>query len=303
MSRALAAAIVVASCGPTASPPVAAPPPAVEPDRGPSLADPLALLPADADIIVTVDVAALRKSPLFAAHRAMLRDFILPGFAGCDYDPFDELATFTLGVPLDRKLGVFVARGLDRDATLRCLRTSQVETPTVPVFDDDVVFLRNKSGHTNAMTFVSAKDAVIQGSNNPTKETLAAALRAGAPLRRDRDLAAAMQALPRGAALTVLTRPRSVAAGAILAERLGAPVRGMVLTVHASRTITAHIAIELLEAALAGAVVDHVRPQLDGLRQVVERYDIRAEGAVVLVDIEITEAQIQAIAAMAKAVP
>lgn len=91
---------------------------------GPSLADPLALVPDRSDVVMKLDFGALRRSPLFTRHRGMLRDFMVPGFADCKYDPFDDIETVTLGIPMGTELSVFVVRGLDRDRTLRCLRTS-----------------------------------------------------------------------------------------------------------------------------------------------------------------------------------
>ncbi len=54
----------------------------------------------------------------------MVRDFLLPGFAACNYDPFDEITTVVTGISLTTELGVFVVRGLDRDKTLGCLRST-----------------------------------------------------------------------------------------------------------------------------------------------------------------------------------
>lgn len=273
---------------------------ATAPVTTPSLADPLALVPGMSDVVMKIDVSALRKSPLFTKYRGMVRDFIVPGFADCTYDPFDDLDTITLGIPMSAGLALFVVRGLDRDKTLRCLRTSKIETRTDAIFDGELVALRNKSGNTNLMKFVDAKTAVIQGSKGPTKETLAKALQVGAPLRENKAFLAAVETLAPGAALSIVARPGSREFSERFAEKLGAPVRGFTTTVHSTDVITGHVAIEMADAATAVAIVENMRPQLAALRQFVGRYDIRSEGPMVIVDLVITEAQIKTFAEMAR---
>jgi hypothetical protein len=290
---------VTGACGQSSSrtPAVVRDPP---PAAGPSLADPLALLPAASDVVIKVDVAAMRNSALFTRYRGMVRDFIVPGFADCQYDPFDDIDTLTAGIPMGAALGVFVVRGLDRDKTLRCLRTSKIETQTEAAFDGDVVTLRNKSGNTNLMVFVDARTAVIQGSKGPTKDTLANALRIGAPLREDKAFLAAEARLKPGAVFSAVARPGSPALTQQLTQQVGATVRGFTMTVHSTDVITGRITIEMAEASMAEAVLENVQPQLAELRQLVERYDVRADGSMVIVDLVITEAQIKMFADLAK---
>jgi hypothetical protein len=54
----------------------------------------------------------------------------------------------------------------------------------------------------------------------------------------------------------------------------------------------------MAEASSAEAMVARVRPQLEALRQLLDRYDIRAEGKSVFVDIAITEDQIKRLVQM-----
>lgn len=294
--------LVLAGCGRAARPSVAPAAPLVvaATPAAPDLADPLALLPADADLIVTIDVAAVRASALFATYGGMVRELLIPGFAACAYDPLSTITTVTAGFPMSGALGVFVVRGLDEQRTLDCLKTSTIDTRTEVVFDGAFVALRNKSGNTNMMTFVDAHTAVFQGSKGPTRDTLTRALQVGAPLRRDQPLVAAYAARPPGAVISMVGRPGSPALSGMLAGKVGAPSRGLTMSVHVTDVITAHVALEMVEDADAAAIAVAMEPKLEGLRQFVARYDVHATGPAVILDLTITEAQIKAFAALVK---
>lgn len=291
--------VLTAGCG---SAPRPAPAPVqneVKPS-GPSLADPLALLPADSDVVMTIGVASLRESPLFAKYREVVRNFIVPGFADCKYDPFDDIDTVSIGLPMSAELGVFVVRGLDRDKTLDCLRTSKTETNTDVVFDGDLVSLNNKSGHSNLLKFVDAKNAVFQGSTGPTRETLAKALLVGAPLRENKAFVAAHQSVAPGAAFSMLSLPGAPGLAERLEAKIGAKVSQFAATVHVTDVVSGRVTVVLADASTATTFVENMRPQLEAMRQFVERYDIHADGPSVVIDLVITETQIQAFAELAK---
>jgi hypothetical protein len=162
--RVLVLTTILAAChasAPTPAPVRPSPAPAA---TGPDLSDPLALLPASSDLVVRVDFAALRRSPLWAKYKPSIIETIAPSFVECGYDPFDEITTITAGMPIGGELGNFVIRGLDRDKTLHCLHTSKAETETSVTFDGDIITLTNKSGAINMLRFLDAHNALMQGS-------------------------------------------------------------------------------------------------------------------------------------------
>lgn len=258
-----------------------------------SVEHPLALLPADSDLVVTIDVAALRRSSLFATYGHVVREAIVPGFAACDHDPFAELTTVTAGVPMSSTLAVFVVRGLDRARTLECLRTSTIETRTEAIFDGEDVLLQNQSGHANLLRFLDASNAVIQGSQGPTRQTLDQALTVGAPLGANPQLVAALARLRPGAVLSMVTVPGSPLIDERFGQQLGAPVHALAISLHVTDVVSMHLEVELLDAASAAAVAEGMRPQIAGLRQLVERHDLRTDGPRLLIDVTITEAQLK----------
>lgn len=300
----LIAILLLAACHKTPAKPPVQPsanraPAAQAPAAQVRVDDPLALLPASSDVVLKLDVAALRKSPLWTKYQQYVADFILPSFKGCGYNPLTDMVTMAGGIPVGDELAVFVVRGVDR--TLHCLKTSTLETNTTAVFDGDIVRLVNKSGHVNLITFVDAETMVMQGSKNPTRETLTAALKIGAPLRQNRDYVALEQELPAGAAIAIVMPSTSTALDRLSREKLGAPVRELYATIHVTDFVAVHGTIRMQNAADAAAMVEATQANLAPFKGQVQRYDVHVEGDKVLYDLELTEAQIQAFAAIAKA--
>jgi hypothetical protein len=293
---------LIAAChGPGPAPAPASPPPVPAP-AGPDLSDPLALLPADSDVIVRIDVAAMRRSPLWAKYKDHVIAAIAPSFADCGYDPFSDITTITAGLPMSNELGNFVIRGLDRDKTLHCLHTSKVETDTSVTFDGDILTLTNKSGSVNMLTFVDAHNAVMQGSTKPTKETLNQALKLGAPLRADADLQAVEKKLASNAALSFVSRPGSSAFPRLMQQRIGAPARYLYATLHLSDRVEAHAAIVLANPDDATAIAAQMQPKIAALKGYVDQFEERADGDTLLVDVAITEAQVKGLVEMVQTV-
>lgn len=286
---------LLAAChGPAAKP---APLPTSPPRAvGPDLSDPLALLPADSDLIIRVDVAALRRSPLWTKYGHGFLETVAPSFADCGYDPFSEITTITAGMPLEGELGNFVIRGIDRDKTLHCLHASKAETATSVTFDGDFITLTNKSGSVNMLTFVDAHDAVMQGSKHPTRETLSQALKVGAPLHADADLQALYTKLASNAVVSFVSRPSSPVVPRVMQQQIGAPARYVYATFHVTDHLEMHAAIVLVNAADAAAIVADMQPKIAAAGDYFGRIEERADGDTVHVDIATTDTQIKALA-------
>ena len=299
MRRVAVLFIALAACHDAAAPkPSVAPPPAAP--AGPDLRDPYALLPADSDVIARVDFGELRKSPLWAKYKSDVLDLLAPSFASCDVDPLAELGLFTAGMPASDALGVFVIRGLDREKYLHCVRRPSPETQSTITVDGDFIIDTNKSGNVNMLTFVDPHTAVMQGSKGPTKQTLTQALTVGTPLRQDATLAAIDKALAPHAAVTLIFRPGRPAAEAMLAQKVGVPAKSMRATLHITDHVEAHVAVELASADDATAIVARMQPQLAQLKPFVDRFDERADGATIYMDVSMTEAQLQVIVGQIK---
>jgi hypothetical protein len=291
--------LLLAACRDSATTP---PPPTATPAVPPrvDVADPLALLPADSDVVIRLDLAAARKSPLWPKYEPTVRDFIVPGFADCGYDPLAEVTTVTAGIPMGSEQGVFVIRGIDRDKTVKCLRTSKTETQTTATFDGEFITLENKSGAVNLLTFTDAKTAVMQGSQNPTKASLTQAMQIGAPLRRNAEFLAAEQKLAPGAVLAMVSRPGSRAFSQVMQAKTGVPSRYLYATVHLTDRVEGKFTLVLENAQDAAAVAESSRANFEDAKAYLDRVDVRAQGDTLQVDLAMTEAQIKTIVEMVK---
>ncbi len=262
--------------------------------------DPLALVPADSDMIMKLDLGALRKSALWRTYQHDVLMFLAPTFARCNYNPFDEITTITAGFPGGAKQGMFVIRNIDRDKATKCLRESKAETNTTVAFDGDFITLTNKSGAVNLLLFVDAKTLVMQGSKNPTKTELTAALGMGAPLRKDPAMVAALAKLSPTAALTFVSRPGSRPMAEGLEQKLGVPATGFHASLEATDRLALRSTVELTSAADATAAIQTAQAQLDQAKEFFETVSAKADGANVVVEISATEAQIKALVELAK---
>ena len=261
------------------------------------LSDPLALVPAESDMVMRIDVAALRKSSLWKKYEDKLLKLALPAFAECGYNPFRELESITVGIPIAAAEGIFVLRGLDPAKTLKCAKTPHPESNTKVSVDGDFVTLKNKSGAVNMFTFVGTT-LVMQGSKNPTQASLAAALKMGSPLRQNKRYMAVHEQLDSGAALTLVMVPGSTLMEEQMVERLGAPVLHVYGSFRVDNGIGWHVVIELATERDARELAERVQPQLSADRDMFDRLQARAQGNAVVIDAHMTEAQLATVVEM-----
>ncbi|HEY5921373.1 MAG TPA: hypothetical protein VIV11_06870 [Kofleriaceae bacterium] len=262
-----------------------------------ALTDPLALVPADSDIVLRVDIAALRRSSFFAKYEQQMLELIAPAFVECGFNPLEEITTITVGIPMASQQGIFVIRGLDRDKTLACLKSSKVESRTKVTFDGDFVTLTNKSGAVNMVTFVEPTTMVMQGSKNPTKQTLTKALQMGAPLRGNAMVASIDKQLGSGAAMSVIFVPDSKWFKQAVAAQ-GIAARYAYATLHVSEGLRWNVSLVMDNAQAAAAFANQVRAQLEEQADAFEKRDVRVEGATVVLDLGMSAEQLESIIAI-----
>jgi hypothetical protein len=151
------------------------------------------------------------------------------------------------------------------------------------------------------LRFVDARNAVMQGSTHPTKETLSAALKLGAPLRADADLQALDKKLAPNAAVAFVSRPGSAAFPAMMQQRIGAPARYLYATFHVTDRLELHAAVGLASADTASAIAAQMQPKLAAAKAYFDRFDERADGDTVYIDVAVTEDQLKALVNMVQA--
>lgn len=299
MRHALACCLITLSaCGTPAPPAGPAQRQPIAPRVAIDLSDPLSLVPANSDMVMKLDVAALRKSPLWAKYERQALELLAPSFVDCSYDPLAEVTTLTAGVPMGADEGMFVIRGLDRDKTLACLRSAKRETATAVTFDGEFVTLTNKTGSVNMFTFVDAHTMVVRGSKHPTKQQLIEGLKLGAPLRRDAAYLDVERRLPADAAFTMVFRPGSKAFAEGIEAKVGVPVRLFYATFHLTDRLELRGFLVLDKVADAAALQAQMQPQLEAGRSFFARSEARVDGSTVVLELAASEEQLKALVAL-----
>ncbi len=287
---ALVAALV--ACGSSTPPPAPlAGTTAERPD--PRFTDPLALVPANSDIVMRIDVAAARKTPLWARYGDRLLATLAPALATCPEAPLKDLATISVGLVLTDANGLFVIRGIDRDRLHACLRRPS-DTKTTATFERDHVVLTNASGNQNLITFVDRTTMVMHGSKGATAEGLRRGLTMGAPLRKDPSYQALESRMSPGGVFSMIM-PGSSQVMAKFATQIGERIAGMVATVHLTTTVAFHVRVITENPAAAARVLKFLEPAIASARQSYDTVDVRIEGTDVVMEAGFSEAQLDMI--------
>jgi hypothetical protein len=293
--RLMLLAVVVAACG---SRPPPAPPPANQapaPDYRATTGDQLGFLPADAEIVVGVDIAAIRRSSLWHAFEpqfdALMRQF--PEVSACSQDYSKNLARITVSVKMlapKRFDAVMVVHGTDMARGLACSIADAKRKGGTATVDRGVTITTSPSSpeHAGAMMLVGPRTLVVHIAPGASYDTLTKVLASGAPLRqspafmelyRRRERGAAMWGMANGNAAffsQLGMRPRSIDGTIIVTDDLMMAVR---VTMQSPQ-----------DAASLEAQIDQIKPMAGGH---VRRLDTRLDGAKLQIDVAMTEVQIR----------
>jgi hypothetical protein len=305
--RTLALLLCLAACDAGAKPePTPAPAPARPsvPAKPPATAGAdLTYLPADSDVLLHIDVAALRRSKLWTTYTRDVANLVAPGFAACDYDPLSQVATVDIGVPIATKLNVSVFRGLDRDKALACFRGLKADSNQTATFDGDFVTLTSKTGAIHVLTFVDAHTMVMQGSTQPTKQTLQQALQLGAdaPLRKNASFVAALNKTKRSAAMTIVSRPGSEAMAAQM-KAAGLQLSYFYGSLDLTDQLVVQYAMVVASASQATQMATMMRSQVQSpqVKQMFDRLEARAQDDTVTLDVAMSEPKLASLAGMVR---
>jgi hypothetical protein len=261
----------------------------------------LRYLPADSDLVVTIDVAKLRQGKLWKTYQDDVARVLLPGFARCNYAPLAHVTTVTMGIPVESGLGVFVIRGLDRDKTLDCLRNPTPGTATSATFDGDLVTLSSKGEAVGVLAFADSTTLVMQGAK-ATKDTLKLTLQTGTPLLDNGRFMSALGNAKSNAPITLVSRPGSEQLAKNF-DQMGAKLQ----QVYGSASITDRLDLRvslvvgsLTEATNLASLLQSQRQSLQ-IKQMFDRFDVIAQGSTMTFEIGMTEAQLGSIATMMRA--
>jgi hypothetical protein len=258
--------------------------------RPSATSDALAFLPLDADIVLGVDVAALRTSALWAEYQSGLTDLLGPQLASiqktCGFDPIQTVESVTLAVSAKEGTNtVLVVRGLDRDRTIACLKTNVIPDTTVAM-DRDVVSLTHGGGGRDVLAFADRSTLVLEGSKQPTPDGLRARLQGGAPLRGSPAFLEMFGRLERGATVWVV-----INGNASLFDKLaGTGMRPSAIygTVHAAAGLGSKVHMRMPSPDQAKQLAATAQGQTQQAASMFSRLDVTAEGDVVTIALEMS---------------
>jgi hypothetical protein len=146
----------------------------------------LAMLPADAELVLGLNFAQLQKSALWKQFSPALMQKAASELAEfktmCGFDPLEKFKSMTLGFKgLDGGKapdGAIVVHGLDKAQTMACLDKGKAQLAAKGnevTIDGDVFLMKGKGGETMAWTFINADTMVGTSGTAGTKDGVLAA--------------------------------------------------------------------------------------------------------------------------------
>ncbi len=261
-------------------------------------ADELAFLPLDAELVFGLDARQLFASPLWRHFEPRLRSEIGGSLreleAACGFDPFATMRGVTLGLKASEPIdGVIVVRGLDRDRTMGCIQRAL--SPRARVSIERGVVTVSGDGPKDPpvlMTFAGRSTLVVATSRG----RLDAALASGAPLRRSRAFLELWQLVDAKQAMWGIVNGTSSAFDAL--SSLGMRPRAILGSVGLAAGLSLTARVRLGTADEAAQLAQLAQTQVGMLKSMADRVDLGAEGADFTVRLDMTAAQLEAVAGL-----
>ena len=301
--RTLLVALAIAGCSraPTAATPANKAPAA---DYQRTADDVLGFLPAQADVVAGVDMVALRSSALWSKFQpqveAIGREFEKLG-GQCGANPINTLERVTLAVklvPSGNMTGVVVAHGIDTSRAIDCIAEQTRKNGGTAKVDRGVVIATypDRPDAQMAATTVGAKTLVIQLDPTVSNDSIAAVLASGTPLRKSGSFMTLFERRERGASVWGMANGNAPLFNEL--AQMGMRPKSIDGTLTVTDRFTFAVRLAMPSAAEATRVVSEVDKIKGPASTMVERFDARADGANVTMDVVITEAQLRSLVGM-----
>lgn len=285
--------------GSTTPPGNAAPPKA--PDYAATIADPLGFLPADAEIVMGLDVDALRTSALWPPLAAKITSSAGPQLSAfqqqCGFDPMATVHRIRLGIKnlkADKPEGVIVISGLDRPQLMGCL----AKGGTALVEGDFVTFDAAKNNGTQAaFAFVDASTVVAVLGPTANKAQVKTVLASNAPLRSSAAFIALLGKTDVEASLWGVMNSNSSMFDQ-LAAGIGTRPQAVFGSVRLNPGMTMNMHMRLESPAAATQLANMANSQLGMARGFVTKLDVTTEASDVVVAVAMDDQQLNALIMM-----
>jgi hypothetical protein len=151
----------------------------------------LALLPADSEIVIGINLAQLQQSALYKQYASKLMDKAQGSLGqikeACGFDPIDAVKSIAIGMKGisggagQTPDGVIVIHGPDKAKVMACLNLDKAKASASAKgaelkVDGDVFTIKDKTGSTSAFTFTNDSTVVgtigVKGTADGLKDTL-----------------------------------------------------------------------------------------------------------------------------------
>lgn len=270
------------------------------PDHSREAEDELAFLPKESEVVVGLDMTALRTSPAW-------HEQIEPAFSGsseldkmrraCGFDPWAPITHVTLGVRKADAGSEFVltAAGGDAQQEIGCV-LKQLGTEYTAHPDGDVTLVEKPgANNTIALSAVGRSHVVAFSTPGVDANRMHAQLAAGSPLRGSPAFMSIYESLEHGASLWFVVNGQSP-----LFQSLSLGIRPRY--VDGTIIVTDHYVwttrVTMASAAEAAQLATMLRSMSAQVQQMVEKLDIHEENAVLHIDVVMTQPQVQTMLAM-----
>ena len=260
--------------------------------------DPLGFLPIDAEVVLSLDTASLRRTALWARVEPTLMTQAEPVIGrfrrACGFDPVPQIEHVALGmkhIGTPQREGVFVIGGLSRAQLMSCMTRAMRTDPELARIEHNVVVLtRETDGQPVAFAFADARTLVVLvGDRVAGAQGVRDILDAGAPLRSSETFMGLFGRIDvRRHAWFFMNGASKVFDGL---GAFGVHPRAVFGGVDMPAGAIAKLYIQMPDAAEATKLVTLIQGQLTAVRALVEKLEVTAEDADVVVDLALTEDQ------------
>jgi hypothetical protein len=263
--------------------------------------DVLAFLPRDSELVIGLDGVELRRAALYTSFEDELMQGISSKLAHarqCGLDP-KTVEGFTAGGKVigggEQFEGVFVVRGVDSARALTCMAKEGAAKGTV-TNEGGVVTLQTNDHQDVAVTAAGARTLVMQFGHGVNKDSIGALLALGSPLRTSPAFMTLFERREPHAAMWFMIN----GSAPFMAElrKNGISPRSVDGTLRVTDQLAGALRVSFASPADADSLVQMTHQVQGYVQAMVERFDVRADGAVVHVEAAATEAQLRALAAL-----
>jgi hypothetical protein len=269
--------------------------------------DDLALLPADSEVVVGINVGQIQGSGLW-------KQFVAPQIDKartqnkmekynelkdkCGLDPLATLKTVTFGfrnTSGDKPDGVIVIHGLDKAKALACpdkMKEDIASHGTEVTRDGDTVLVKNKQGDTFGIAFANDNTAVVVLGDKATAAGVKAVMAGGSALKTSPAFVAMYSKVKTGDSVWFLVNGKLLDQGAMV---LGAKPQAAFGSLNVTDGLSLDTRMRLDSADAASQAAAKLKAQTAQIEAMVDKVDVGSDADQVKISVVLSNAKLQAL--------